>query len=82
MAGFETNHHKIVKDALGKRRPVDEQTFASIAVLEERLARLKKMHKIFDDVQFSSAVRKLLSQKDPLMACCLDLRRETQRQVC
>ena len=69
MVEFETNHHKIVKDALNKRRPVNEQTLASITVLEERLARLKKMDKIFDDVQFSSSVRKLLSQKYPLTVC-------------
>jgi hypothetical protein len=69
MINFETNHHKIVRDALDNKRAVDEQALSSLAVLEERLDRLKKLDKIFDDVQFSSAVSKLLSRKEPVSVC-------------
>ncbi len=59
MIGRDVNHHKIVKESLAGKRPVDEQTFASLAILNERLGRLKKVDIAFSDVGFSPSVKKL-----------------------
>jgi len=59
MIGTDTNHLRIVKDSLNDVRAIDEQTFASISILEERLERLKRFDKMFSGVQFSTAVKKL-----------------------
>ncbi|MHC4707320.1 MAG: hypothetical protein ACYS8I_09565 [Planctomycetota bacterium] len=37
------DHWQIVKKSLSGARGVDEQTFASLAILDERLERLKKV---------------------------------------
>lgn len=64
MFEMDSNHCRIVRDSLAGKRPVDERTFASLTVLTERLERLKKINDMFSDVAFSSAVRKLKSQKN------------------
>ena len=64
-----TEHCRIVKDALEGKRAADERTFESLSVLDERLRDLKKLDKLFDDVEFSSAVRKLLEQKETMIVC-------------
>jgi hypothetical protein len=69
MSEYQTNHHRIVKEAVEGKRSVDEQTHVSLAILDERLQRLRKLDKIFDEVQFSSAVRKILTQKDTCTVC-------------
>ena len=63
MIEADGNHCRIVRDSLSGDRAVDEQTFASLAVLEERLERLKKLDKIFSRVRFSSHAKKLKKQK-------------------
>jgi len=62
MIGTESEHYRIVRESLSSRRTVDEQTFASLAILTERLERLKKFGKAFEGVRFSSAVEKLRKQ--------------------
>ncbi|MHC4260042.1 MAG: hypothetical protein ACYSTF_06500 [Planctomycetota bacterium] len=57
------DHWQIVKKSLSGARGVDEQTFASLAILDERLERLKKVDKHFEKVKFSGAVKKLRNQK-------------------
>jgi hypothetical protein len=69
MAEFETEHFRIIKEAMEGKHAVDEQALVSLAVLEERLGRLKKLDKIFDEVEFSSAVKKILSGKKALTVC-------------
>jgi len=59
-----SNHCRIVAESLTGERDVDEQTFASLAILGERLKRLKKHDKAFSRVTFSPAVKKLRSQKN------------------
>jgi hypothetical protein len=66
MFELQTNHCQIVKDALQGKRSFDEQTLASLSVLDERLKRLKRLDKLFSEVDFSAAVRKLLFEKDTL----------------
>ena len=55
----DVDHFQVVAENLDGRRTVDEQTLASLAILSERLERLKKFDGIFDGVRFSPAVEKL-----------------------
>jgi len=61
---LETNHWQVVARSLNSEREVDEQTFASVAALTERLEQLKRSDIAFSDVEFSPAVKRL--QKDPV----------------
>jgi len=63
MIGMDSNHCQIVERSLAGERAVDEQTFASLTILTERLERLKKLDKTFSNITFSSAVKKLKGQK-------------------
>ena len=63
MIRADSNHCRIVAESLAGERKVDEQTFASLAILSERLERLKKLDEAFSGVAFSAAVEKLRSQK-------------------
>jgi hypothetical protein len=64
MIDERLNHCEIVGKSLRGERGVDEQTFASLAVLAERLEGLKKLGEVFEDAAFSEDVRKLIEQKD------------------
>ena len=62
-------HCKVAKDSLDGNRVIDEQTFDSLAILTERLERVKKLGPVFSDVAFSEAIQKLIKQDLPLVAC-------------
>ena len=64
MIEVDVNHCQIVKESLAGKRAVDEQTYASLAILTERLERLKKLDKTFSGIAFSPGVEKLASRKD------------------
>lgn len=64
MIGTDSNHCRIVAESLAGKRKVDEQTFASLAILDERLERLKSLGETFSGVGFSPDAAKLLSQKN------------------
>jgi hypothetical protein len=66
MIGMDSNHYQIVAESLAGEKEIDEQTYASLAVLSERLERLKQLNDVFSGVAFSSAVEKLLTRKDLL----------------
>jgi hypothetical protein len=66
MIETDSNHCQIVEKSLIGERAVDEQTFASLEILTERLERLKKLDSIFSSVDFSSAVKKLKTRKNAL----------------
>jgi hypothetical protein len=63
MIEGDSNHCQIVRDSIVGKRAVDEQTFASLTILGERLEGLKNLDEVFGDVEFSSAVKKLKCQK-------------------
>ena len=63
MIETDSNHCRIVAKSLAGERDVDEQTLASLAILTEKLERLKKRDKSFSRITFSPAVKKLRSQK-------------------
>ena len=58
---FETdlNHYETIRDSLADENAIDERTYASIAILQERLERLRAIDGIFSDVSFSPAVQRL-----------------------
>ncbi len=64
MIEVNTNDCQIVKDSLAGRRPVDEQTFTSLAILGERLERVRRLGKNFSNIKFSPAVRKLAGREN------------------
>jgi hypothetical protein len=63
MTKVDSNHCRIVRDTLSGKRAADEQTFASLAILGERLEQLKKFNEIFGSVGFSPVIEKLIEQK-------------------
>ena len=56
---FNNDHFKIVENSLSGAEPVDENVFSSVAVLAERLERLKRSSNHFDNVAFSPQVEDL-----------------------
>ncbi len=66
MYAVEQEHSQIVLDSLTGKRTTDEQTFASIGVLTERLESLRKLHRCFIDVEFSPIVKALAEQESEL----------------
>ena len=56
---MESNHYQIIESSLSEEREVDEQTFVSLAILNERLERLKKLGGCFTNISFSPAVEEL-----------------------
>ncbi len=58
MFDLYPDHCQIVTDSLHGRRAADEQTLASVAVLSERLKRLK-LDERFSAIELSTDVEKL-----------------------
>jgi hypothetical protein len=67
MIEANSNHYRIVARSLAGKRAVDEHTFASLAVLDERLERLKRFNEAFTSVKFSAAVEKLRTSRAALV---------------
>jgi len=66
MMGTDSNHCRIVAESLAGKRKVDERTFTSLAILDERLERLRNLGETFSGIAFSPEAAKLLSQKNTL----------------
>ncbi len=64
MIETDSNHCHIVAETLAGNRQIDEQTFAALAILDEKLERLKKLDSTFCDVAFSPDVEILRSRKN------------------
>jgi hypothetical protein len=58
-----SDHCRIISRSLTGERATDEETFASLTILTERLERLKKLDNVFSDIDFSSDVKKLKGRK-------------------
>ena len=65
MPGMDSNHCRIVEDGLSGKRPIDEQTFTSLVILDERLERVKKLGGLFSKIGFSSDVERLARHEMP-----------------
>ncbi len=57
----------MVAASLAGERPVDEQTHAAVAILAERLERLKQSSGLFAQIAFSPHVQKLQKQAGALV---------------
>jgi hypothetical protein len=68
MIETELNHFSVVQESLDGVRAVDEDTYAAIAILGDRLERLKKMDGVFEGVGFSPAVKRLCRQRSAVAA--------------
>ena len=66
MIGMDSNHCRIVAESLAGERGLDEQTLASLAILDDRLERLKKLDEAFSGVAFSRAVEQLRSRSSTI----------------
>jgi hypothetical protein len=69
MFNSETDHHQVVQDALFGRRPVNEQALCSVAILEDKLARIKRLGSQFAAVSFSPAVKNLANRHSAVTTC-------------
>ncbi|MGA2916391.1 MAG: hypothetical protein ABSE89_10230 [Sedimentisphaerales bacterium] len=63
MFNREKDHCKIVLDSLTGEKATDEQTFASINILVEKLENVRKLHRSLVDVEFSPFVQELAEQE-------------------
>jgi hypothetical protein len=68
MFSTETNHHQVVLDAITGRRPSDEQALSCLAILEDRLERIKKVAPQFAAVSFSPAAKRLTRRHSAVAA--------------
>ncbi len=68
MTMRDSNYCQIVSKSLTGERQVDEQTFAALTILRERLERLKRVDKIFEKVSFSPMVKNLTRSKNAVAA--------------
>jgi hypothetical protein len=66
MLDLYPNHCEVVKDSLNGTKAIDEQTFASLEVLNDRLERVKKLGGKFANVVFSPAAEHLRKQSSRL----------------
>ena len=59
MIGMDSDHCRIVTESLAGKRKVDNNTFASLAILSERLERVQKLDYAFAGISLSPEARKL-----------------------
>ena len=59
MVGMDADHLGIVNSCLHESRRADDQVMASVAVLNERMERLKTIHPAFAGVSFSPQLQQL-----------------------
>ena len=69
MTAMDSNYWQIVKETINGDRQVDAQTSASIAILNDRLARVKKLGEAFENVVFSPDVMKMAKQNHAASVC-------------
>ena len=62
MTRMDVDHCRIVNQWLAVSKTPDEQTFTSLAVLEDRLERLKHVNKRYARISFSPMVRERVDQ--------------------
>jgi len=66
MMELYPDHFEVVTNSLNGTRAIDEQTFASLEVLNDRLERVKKLGGRFTGVVFSPAAEHLRKQSSRL----------------
>jgi hypothetical protein len=66
---MDSDHCEIVAKSLRGEKTPDEQTFASLAILADRLERVKKVSPCLSEVAFSQAAKELAKQKSEITVC-------------
>jgi len=66
MLEMYPDHCEVVRESLSGTRAADEQTFASLEVLNDRLERVKKLGGRFLNVGFSPAAEQMRKQSGKL----------------
>jgi len=69
MAAMESNQCEVMRKSLCGERAVDEKTYAALAILSNRLQRVQQLGEAYAGITFSPMVGKLISQKNPAVAC-------------
>jgi len=69
MFATETDNFQILSQNLNGSREIDEQTFSSVAVLAERMDRLKRSNPLFEQISFSPEIDELACS-DALSEIC------------
>lgn len=59
MIAMDCTDHSVVMDAITGQRKFDDNIFSSVAVLAERLEKLKSSNSLFAGISFSPAVEEL-----------------------
>ncbi len=59
MIAMDCTDHSVVMEAISGQRQVDDNTFSAVAVLAERLEKLKRSSSLFAGISFSPAVEEL-----------------------
>ena len=67
MIDLYPDHCEVVKETLSGKRTVDEQTVAAVAVLNDRLERVKKLGSGFSRIEFSPAVSRLKNHSNRIV---------------
>jgi hypothetical protein len=67
MIEADSSRVRILQKSLNGERAVDEQTFASLEILSERLEVLKKLDEVFEKVGFSPVVERLKAQRSAVV---------------
>ena len=69
MSTNQRDHCKVINESMCGLKPIDDETYLSVAVLSERLENLKATSNIFSEVGFSPDVEELASC-DMISAIC------------
>ena len=69
MFATEMDHFKVLSENLNGSREIDEQTFSAVAVLAERMDRLKRSNPLFEQISFSPEIEELACS-DALSEIC------------
>ena len=63
MIGIDSDHYQVVAESLAGKREVDEHTLDSVAVLAERLERVRGLDEAFAGIEFSPDVEQLQGRR-------------------
>jgi hypothetical protein len=66
MIGLNMDHFDVVRDGLNGTKAIDEQTLASLEVLNDRLESVRKLGGKFASVAFSPDAESLMKQSSRL----------------
>jgi len=66
MIGMESDYFEVLNRSLTGDREVDQQSYVSMAVLSDRLERVKSLGKAFSGICFSEDVEQLSRESSAL----------------